>query len=482
MNKPDKPFGPIDQPINTTVNATQPRPRRRRNSRRNSRVRDFVIGGATTAVATSILPMLLNSGPLLFTILAGCFFVFRGCISNWSRPVQPLAPPVVYSSPQPPVNVQSPVAPLRPRPASHSQPHPRPEPVQSEPLLAEQLPDEQPLAEFLAEAPAGQPFGFRPFPPMPQQPFGVGMFGNMEGQGVSQPSLFFPSFHGQNQLMGALAAPPTSDQLATLESSPLFSFQRGRKFLGTSQMPGEPSRRISLSIDAIREGGRNITAKLSTLDSPRVTKPFSGLIEQNPLRLTLKPVRHPTSFGIVLPHEPWHSNSMAVITLNIASDGKSLTGTSNAAEEFQLLPQFDISETSQARNGAETRSNILAFDENDEHSTSWKIAKRNYKVIEGNANQLWIFTRTNEDGGDFVWTRGDTTLCSGTYVEKSNESSLDIVLLAGRSRKTYCCRFTSGAKTARVCVPKEANDNRPSQVSTQFGNVFDLARIESERH
>ena len=266
----------------------------------------------------------------------------------------------------------------------------------------------------------------------------------------------------------------------TIEISPLFNFERGRKFAGTSQMPGEPSRRIQLSIDAIRENGRNISAKLSTLDGRRYTRHYTGLIEKKPLRLKLIPVRNPTSFGTFVTYQPWYSNSPMDITLEISSDGKSLTGTSGSSEEFELLPLFEVSHAVAPIEVIDSSEQFAGFDDSSEGATQWRLVRRNATGIEASEEQLWMFTLINEGGGSFVWTKGQAMLASGSYLENASRGEIDILLIDGQEPKVYRGLIDGDSATAhalRVCIPRESDGIRPLHGTERYGNVFEVVRL-----
>lgn len=308
-----------------------------------------------------------------------------------------------------------------------------------------------------------------------------GMFANPNG-GYGQPTSWSVGFGGfSNPMLDVVAASPRENDAASLVNSPLFNFQRGRKFAGTSQMPGEASRRILLAISAIRDGGTNISAKLSTLDGARFTRAFTGMIEKDSWRLKLIPVRHPTSFGTFLTYMPWYSNSPTDITLEISADGKSLTGSSVASEQFELLPQFDINPDNVA-DARPTPSDDSALDDEEEGPTRWKLVRRNSEAIEDTETQYWAFESNDPGSGKFAWLKGVNTLASGTYAEREVPGHVDLSVMINGSLQVFQTLMDRPGTTGsaiRFCVPRTPDEKRPARLAEKYGNVYELTRMDT---
>lgn len=266
------------------------------------------------------------------------------------------------------------------------------------------------------------------------------------------------------------------------EASPLFSLEKGKTFLGTSQMPGQPSRRVELTIIAVRERGRSIDALLSTLGSPRVKKKFTGLIEDDPVHLTLMPERHPTSFGMFVTYQPWDSESPTDISLDLDDDGKTLVGTSVAGEVFEFLPKVNPPRRTASSLDLDSapRPALRGFVQSDSATTKWRLVRRNSTRMSESAETYWAFDRETQTSGRFTWMERGSTYATGNYTENPDACFLDIELLVqGRSR-IYRCLYEliphqSGA--IRVCIPQVAGSERPPRFSNQYGNMFELTTL-----
>ena len=97
----------------------------------------------------------------------------------------------------------------------------------------------------------------------------MGLFGglfNQSGHGSMDPSSSFM----ERTIANPIRAGAPSDQ---------FSFKRGRKFTGTSQQSGQPSMRVQLSIISVKDRGTSVTARLSSLDTGRVSPKGRGFVQ-----------------------------------------------------------------------------------------------------------------------------------------------------------------------------------------------------------
>ena len=150
--------------------------------------------------------------------------------------------------------------------------------------------------------------------------------------------LFNQSGHGSMDPSSSFMERTIANPIRAGESSDQFSFKRGRRFTGTSQQSGEPSMRVQLSIISVKDRGTSVTARLASLDSSRLSRNYNGLIETNPLRLTLIPEAQSNGFSTFVTYQPWHSNSPTRISLEINSE-KGLSGTSGSGERFELFAE-----------------------------------------------------------------------------------------------------------------------------------------------
>ena len=448
--------------------------------RRGATIGDGMVTSAKIAGATALVTVLVHSAPFLIAAFAGVLFLCRGCI--WRVPTTTLSPTQFQQS-----SIASPA--IRPAVApAISTPKQLPNvPVAGRRDVDEQLPRQQSVR---TQSPDLQ----EPLLDDPQQ--GLSMDAPVDAmdmaRGFSLPTFQPPQHHGfgfgngigfglpADPLRNMIEARPAPLETPNFEASPLFDLKRGRKFLGTSQMPGMPSRRISLFIGAIREGGRNIEVKLSSLDHPRVTRPYSGVIQKIPARLTLIPVRHPTNLSTFLTYEPWYSNSPTEINLSLSDDGKTLIGTSASSEEFQLLPQHELTPQSpqlSSQVAEPEQGTTSAFDPSEQGGTIWKLARRNLLSLDSQDLQQWEFAKTIEDGGSFIWRAKGREIASGTYLENASTHEIDLVITKGLEQKTYRGIYRPLGNTPgglQVCIPKNPADARPKRVSHSLGNVYDL--------
>ena len=442
-----------------------------RSHRPGATIGDGMVATARAAGAATALTVLVNAGPMLLAGIGGSLFLLRGCL--WSpspapQPThtlapQPLAAATVHPTSIATASVQPSVRTLRPsRPVGD----PRLDRQALDVTPYEILPEEVILPQEHAEPlRLAQPGGF----------FAMGPGFHP----AANPMFSFPP--GNNSIMGMIAEPPSANDPPTFEESPLFDLKRGRKFLGTCQMPGSPSKRVSLSLGAIREGGRNIEAKLSLLESPRTTKAFTGVIEKNPHRLTLTPDLNPTSFGTFLTYMPWYSNSPTKITLSISEDGKLLSGTSVASEEFEFLPQERSSSATRTRAPMPIDS-FAGFDDASKGGTDWKVTSSSSEST-ASTSQIWSFAQISDGEGSFIWRRDGNTIASGTYLENQQKKQLDIVLTHGQESRTYRGIFKpidGSQERVQICISKIHDDERPKRMGREEGNLFELEANDSK--
>jgi hypothetical protein len=313
------------------------------------------LGTIGTMLGTFGLTTLLsNAGPLFFGGLAMLFFLFRGCsmIPNHAR--APVAPPQPQSQYQPPRVVPQDTPPplpqlrlryaplppstVAPPPVAAASPAPPPE-VATTPSKTTEA-----RIQFESYAPrvvaGGLFFDTKTATPIRlAEPFrsAVREITRPADPTMSSPPIFgehIPTF--DESAAGAIidhSAPVTINP-----RTPLFQDALGRKYVGTSQMSGQASIRVGLSIDRVRDSGSNVTATLSARRKGRQS--YTGTIEDNPARLVLNPVIR-TEPGhlqdIILPSSAWHLGP-SQITLMISEEGKLLIGDSTGGEHFELTP------------------------------------------------------------------------------------------------------------------------------------------------
>lgn len=445
----------------------RPRKRVKQQRQHGATIGDGIRSSARIAATMTGIALLIKAGPMLLAGVAGCVFVIRGCMST-PTPLPHFDGKAQSTEQSPPSTVMQMPSVERNR-ASAKQQQVTARAVYTAPIRGETIPEtpavhpaptEPDWQYFTEPAPTAaptitwQPSSFPSFVIPLNQPF----------PGAPAPNAF-----GGLHSTGPSSSAPSVDPV----SSPLFDVSKGRKFLGTSQQPGSPSVRISLSLDAIQERGRNLKARLSTLQGTRITKSFTGLIEQNPLRLVLIPETNPTSFGTFVTYQPWHSNSPTRITLEIASDGKLLTGTSGSGEQFELMP--DAEREAPALVVPKIAVPFNGFDEEGASGTVWKLVNKNGNPVD---DQTWEFTQLVSGHGEFRWMRGATVIAQGNYRDANDVQHLDITVTIGAKSHVYPGRYTvrdTSQGVIRVCLPAEANSKRPKGVSSTYGNIFELS-------
>ena len=226
-----------------------------------------------------------------------------------------------------------------------------------------------------------------------------------------------------------------------------------------------------IALDAVRDKGSNLTGRISTIETPRVTRSFTGLIEAQPPRI------------IIIPHNPdqwesdhWSSNRPARIYLELAADGKTLIGTSRSREHFELVAfhgtSLDPPAAEQAAPESSSESDSPPEDGLDVHGTgtSWKLMRRNGKRITG---QHWEFS---SESGAFTWKDGSRMIASGSYHANLQDGHLDISVDQGKHNYQGTYQITQGiGGRLRVCVPEDSNAQRPKLISTKQGTLYELA-------
>lgn len=224
---------------------------------------------------------------------------------------------------------------------------------------------------------------------------------------------------------GQQAAQAMRGRLADPDANPnfesrLFDSISGRTFEGHSSMPGEPSERVRLSIDRIRDRGTNISARMSLLEGRRKSKRFIGVITNNPPQLILKQYIKPGNIPMgSLAGVPWHRNNMSSrITLEF-NDNKTLSGRSGTGETFEFTPK--TRPPRQAKPAAPTPPTLRTL--RDGEQLAWQLAARNQQPIAG--DQRWVFAQTAPLRGEFVWLRHGKETHRGSYqLDARNASSL----------------------------------------------------------
>ncbi len=421
------------------------------NSRRKQgrTVGDGMVGAAKVAAYTTIGSLLVSMAPAFLTVFAGSLFIFRSC----DRPS-----PIPLAS-------KSYVIPQQPGASTSVSAMPMP---------------------MLGNTSQGISAGVNTFSNL-ERSRGELVAPKFESRSLELATSAiselprFGSNQADDELMGVIRESSSNNAAVQFEGSPLFNFQRGKTFIGTCQMPSGPSKRVSLTIDSIQENGSRISAKLSLLQGEIKTRAYEGFIEKNPPRLVLKPVSNPTSFGMFLTYMPWYSDSPTNIALQISDDGKTLAGTSASSEMFELLPKPE-----QIRSTAshfEDTVNLLEFDSEGPGSTAWNLQKITGASMNANSSQQWIFTSVRAGVGGFRWVQDEDTIALGTYQEDFEKNQLDITWINNGVTSKFCGRIeiiSEPALRVRVCLPKDARQQRPETISVRCGKIYELIRAEEE--
>jgi len=475
---------PIDfnKILNEAGTTSQPRKRKRR-PRKKSFGESF--GGLTQLLATmTTATLLVKSGPLILIGLAGALLCFRSCISL-SLPMAPQSQPIA-SQPQQGRQVMQQQSTTLPSPYGNPSESVRARPARAtiaspgqsaRPMETESDVDSSHLLIVEDEPIRQVPAMFFESHALPFAPQPMGLFPSFDGSsGVMGSSPPQGLFGGPNMTPMGNAIDPSSrfmentianPSATSAEPSSQFSFKRGRKFTGTSQQSGNPSMRVQLAITGVKDRGTNITARLTSLEKSGVGKNYTGLIETNPLRLTLIPEAQSNGFGTFVTYSPWHSNSPTRITLAINSD-KGLSGTSVSGE------QFDLQAEPEPIPKAIPSPSFHGFDSDALNQTVWTILHKNGEAVSG---ESWIFDATSKS---FEWRKESKVIAKGNYKESIALKSLDIILVKPTSTKVYSCLFhdTPGKdNSVRVCVPREPGGARTTTLDSAVGNLFDIEQI-----
>ncbi len=453
------------------------RPTRIRKGKPESRVkrpsRSVVHSGATigdgmrttakVAAATTLLTILIHSAPALLAATLGSFLLFRGCSQPAPIPLQPvpmhtslpdLHPPTIHAA-------RSTVAPSIQKLETN----------QVANMLAEQFPDEievdshEHLVEFADIQPSQDSIVSQFQPQLP--------FTTSSSLAPSSPLLPVPlPTFADNSPANTSTRPVPAPNIDTT----VFDLRRGKTYLGTCQMSRQASKRMSLSITEIRDRGTNIQAKLTLLESPRTTKKFTGTVENNPPRLILTPLSEGNGFGTFVTYLPWYSNSPTAITLEMSKDGMHLEGTSGSTEQFDLWAQAGVSDLAHSVASPSNDTDFNGFDPTIGRGTTWSISQIDSRSAPSAPAQTWVFTSLEEGIGTFVWTQGSKILSSGTYKEGAEANEFDIIIMKGMEQQVYRGRIQTPVQDnrLRVCVSKEQNAPRPTQISSVYGRVYEL--------
>lgn len=467
-------------------NHSSPHPRdyvsRSPNQHQGATIGDGIRSSAKIAAAMTVVTLLFKSGPVLLVGLGGLILCARSCMPL-GQPVAPKTATVSFEQPTRLMQSQSTitsspyVAPVRPGPMIQ----PRTSRVASRGQTVVEELDQTPMVIVEDEQPqfVTEPVGFR----APTFEFENSFFGVRPGirldPNLSSPFMGMGQFPGGG-LFGPVIAPtnrPLSDASRMFMENTIsggsdltmppeqFSFKRGRKFIGTSQMPGQPSMRVQLTIVSVKDQGTNVTARLSSLEGKKFSRNYNGLIETDPLRLTLIPEAQSNGFGTFMTYSPWHSNSPTKISLTINTD-KGLSGTSYSSELFELT-----AETESPSSPTAARSGFQGFDTDEQSATEWTVKFKNGKTVFGEA---WEFSGESQS---FVWKREGKVIAKGNYAEGLAGRTLDLIIVSPTSTKSFECLFfvtPADLRSIRVCVPKSPEEKRPIGLDSSIGNLFDL--------
>ena len=280
------------------------------------------------------------------------------------------------------------------------------------------------VEEFLGDLAVETPFG--PAPIVPQHSWA----GSHQA-----PS---PWSTGGDAMHGTLTDPTDH-----LEIDGMFDEIRGRSFEGTSQFRDEPSRRVRLSIDRIRDRGGNLKARLTLLDSPHTTKPFVGVIDRDSGTLSLQADVEPGNIPMANMGVPWYSPNLSPRITFSSDDGKTLTGRSTVGDVFQLQPkQARLVRTRPAVEQGESSLPTLQQGE----QLLYQLVRRNGRTLE--ADDQWLFVNTANSQGDFTWTHDGSTKADGTYQLYRRGDVQVLNLKIGR----LCFRCQVSVKPERLTV------------------------------
>jgi len=427
--------------------------------------------------------------PILAILGTGCMFVFRSYMS--SRPQIPFTPPPMQQSFTPSTAAMPMPMPARhtkpdpelmqfisaPAPREDSEPEPRRRPVQRNVIESRVLPPPTYATDEAAlEAPDRwqqqraailNPTGGRERRTMQQAALemagelttnnpvtGINIMSHLSNQPGSQPPFDFqgrgvPAIpFGQGSAFGSRSM--QQPQLPR-SNNPLYESMAGRDFEGTCQMPSEPSRRMKLTIGRIRDRGRNLTARFTTLEGPRKILNFKGLIEHNPSRLTLISQLPPRKLGggYYGVRRGWIKQPPKRVTLYLDS-GKLLTGESTNGEMFELAPKEEPPEPVAAAIPPSIRNMEIG------EQFKWKLAHRDNKPLPG--EHYWLFHQTSRSTGEFTWTENDNNKSSGRYIISRSSSTVTLALETKSGReKRYQCRVKPNgtAGDLLVSVPRK---------------------------
>lgn len=442
-------------------------------SRNGATIGDGMRASARTAAFIGGFTLLLQATPMFLAAITGCVFFFRSC-RPFSAPVANHAPipvrsPVYAPTPSPAIPSSSDAltrqdpSPIRQaaealaRPAvrrsSRTEPDPNavPTPRELHAQLVEESPGMVPEQEVLVIAdvdPVSSAVG-------QQAPYGFGNTGSRRAAPPTPPS----PFRDNGVVQGMVGESFDADEL---DDQGVFEEFRGGTFVGTSQMEGQPSERIQLTIDRIRDGGSNVRATMVQLEGSHKRRVFDGLIEGDPPYLTLIPRTNSRmmggGFGVA---SPWHGDMPQRIHLDIM--GKTLMGETRTRERFVLFAKEEVAETqAQATPPLPIAGNGIR---------NWKVVSRNGSSLSG--EETWHFRQTSPTGrGRFVSKVSGRLKTSGRYVIQS-EDTLNLYVLKDGRTNTFRCRIFLRDGDLTLCIP-EADARQPSAILPEHGLVLKL--------
>ena len=422
---------------------------------------------AKTTAWLAGLTLLFNSLPFLVPLIAGCLFFFRSCnvspriaatprhspasiqpertpnrspprsstlLNAIQAPPQPVARPVVQSSvpepvqtepePQPVEVPQASVQPSHETPAASSNPN--------DPNFT----NEAWIEEQQARQASGTG-GFFPDVSSEDEPSrrSRSLLTAEERRSFTQEDYYQRMYGARNLAREAQAnalrrraqVPTTGSGgfmlqfqptgPSTYDSSGIYETIAGGTFVGTCQMPDQPSKRCKLIIKSIRDGGSSIEASLSLLSGSK-RRNYQGFVRGDQLTLIPELRRNESPNGMIATQ--WYGRTPQRIVLNLGNDGKTLSGQAYRSDErFELVPE------TRAQNAPKVPTLRRMADQEE---LTWRLVSRNEKPVTG--DHLWQFRQTASRRGEFTWLDDEKVRLTGTY-RLASGSSRSISLIVG---------------------------------------------------
>ncbi len=486
-------------------------------ARQGATIGDGMQTAARVGGFTAIAALLLNAAPLFIAAVAGIIFMVHGCVTSTFtgatpeplRATEQPAPRPVQAAASPPRNITTALTAPQPRqPVQHQslfpEPGARPAPAvaprdasRSATVDAIAAPRQETMPAPVETVPNPRRFALGGLTPEGVQPGSSPDGTRFEWREAIEihpdfDSSFFASsgrggrqgggLMGQEFPMSGLLGGPASGREPrdagefTPEDSPLFDVQKGKKYFGTSQQPGNPSCRISLTIESIHDHGSNLRARIEMLGGLRTSRTFDGYVDVDENTIVLIPVASPGSFGTFVTHSPWHSQSPTRITLEVLGGGKRLSGESYSGERFELTQQ-DSARPPMPSKPSGNGGGSVDLGGAPSMSRAWDLVRRNGRAISPSERSAWVFFHEQDHRGTVEWMRGDQVIASGTYRDHRNGRDIDITLSKDGATEFYPGIFMLLANepgTVRIAIPNAPGAERLTSMSASNSNRFDL--------